>query len=314
MQGLIYTGSHDNHIRAYSPGSANPLHEFEAHSDTVSCLFVSPTTGTLLSGSWDTTAKVWVDPLKAVMTLKGHEAAVWGAAILPRNGLMVTCGADKRIILWQTGQPKVKLDNAHSQAVRDVAVCSDDTFVSASNDSKLKVWRVAVDGAGKVSANCLRTLETPNDGFLYSMSVLTVGGEDNAWAVGGENSGVMVFKEGEISQVLQIPAISIWKVVELPNGDIAAGCSDGKIWIFSKDPSRKASDDVMVSSNSYIMRRFMVDANFSLYVGHLSRRVVQVSTPCSDRAAGHQPCGYSGAELAARSRQQRRPDKDGQRR
>ena len=41
-------------------------------------------------------------------------------------------------------------------------------------------------------------------------------------------------------QVLPIPAISIWSVVALPNGDLAAGASDGKIWIFSADPARQA--------------------------------------------------------------------------
>jgi phospholipase A-2-activating protein len=246
-QGLIYTGSHDKYIRAYHPGSVNALFEMEGHGDTVSAIFVSPKTGTLISGSWDKTAKVWVDQLKPVMTLNGHEAAVWAVAILPRNGLMVTGSADKQIILWQAGQPKVKVPSAHSQAVRDVAVLSDDTFISGSNDSTVKVWRVTIDD-NDVKMNCLHTLETPNDNFVYTMSVLSAGGEDNAWVVGGEGSGIMVFKEGKISQELQVPAISIWKVIELPNGDIAAGCSDGKIWLFTRDPNRKAPDDLMVGN------------------------------------------------------------------
>ena len=242
MQGLIYTGSHDNFIRAYHPGSVNPLFEEEAHADTVSCFFVSPVTGTLLSGSWDMTAKVWVDNLKPVMTLKGHEAAVWAVAILPRNGLMVTGGADKRLILWQAGQAKKKLDSAHAQAVRDIAVISEDTFISGSNDATLKVWRVKIDGAA-VDAELLKSLEVPSNNFIYTMSVLS--GADNTWAVAGENSGVMVFSEGACQQVLQVPAISVWKVTELPNKDIAAACSDGKIWIFTRDAGRKAPADMM---------------------------------------------------------------------
>ena len=241
-QGLIYTGSNDNFIRAYHPGSVNPMFEEEAHADTVSCFFVSPVTGTLLSGSWDMTAKVWVDNLKPVMTLKGHEAAVWAVAILPRNGLMVTGGADKRVILWQAGQAKKKLESAHTQAVRDIAVISEDTFISGSNDATLKVWRVKIDGSN-VDAELLKTLDAPSNNFIYTMCVL--GGAANMWAVAGENSGIMVFSEGSCQQVLQVPAISIWKVTELPNKDIAAACSDGKIWIFTKDLGRKAPADMV---------------------------------------------------------------------
>ena len=38
--------------------------------------------GTIISGSWDCTAKVWINR-KCTMTLKGHSFAVWAVAILP---------------------------------------------------------------------------------------------------------------------------------------------------------------------------------------------------------------------------------------
>ena len=44
--------------------------------------------GTLLSGSWDQTAKVWLQQ-KCVMTLSEHEAAIWTVNILP-SGSMLT--------------------------------------------------------------------------------------------------------------------------------------------------------------------------------------------------------------------------------
>ena len=49
-----------------------------------------------------------------------------------------------------------------------------------------------------------------------------------------------------MSQVLQVPAISVWCLCLLSNGDLAAGCSDGKVWIFSKEPSRIADEERMV--------------------------------------------------------------------
>lgn len=48
-------------------------------------------------------------------------------------------------------------------------------------------------------------------------------------------------------QSLPIPAISVWKVVCLPNGDIAAGASDGKVWIFTSNSKRFADETLNVS-------------------------------------------------------------------
>ena len=51
----------------------------------------------------------------------------------------------------------------------------------------------------------------------------------------------------QTTQSLPVPAISVWSVLVLPNGDIAAGCSDGNIWIFSTDEKRQAEPDLMAS-------------------------------------------------------------------
>lgn len=58
--GLIYTGSNDAIIRAYVPHQSSPDHLLQGHSANVSSLFVSKNQ-TLLSGSWDTTARVWLN-------------------------------------------------------------------------------------------------------------------------------------------------------------------------------------------------------------------------------------------------------------
>ena len=56
----------------------------------------------MISGSWDKTAKVWVNRA-CTLTLTGHEAAVWAVAILPEVGIMVTASADRLIKLWKAG-------------------------------------------------------------------------------------------------------------------------------------------------------------------------------------------------------------------
>jgi len=34
----------------------------------------------------------------------GHEAAVWGVAVMPEGGYMLTASADKTIKLWKAGR------------------------------------------------------------------------------------------------------------------------------------------------------------------------------------------------------------------
>ena len=102
-------------IRAFSPASSTPLHEEKAHAATVASLFVSPLTGTLLSGSWDCSAKVWASKLKHVLTLEGHENSVWAVGILPESGVMVTGSADMSLRLWVAGKCRAKVEKAHGQ-------------------------------------------------------------------------------------------------------------------------------------------------------------------------------------------------------
>ncbi len=118
-EGLVYTGSAGGAIRVFSPASSAALHEeTAAHAACVSALYVSPSTGTLLSGSWDHSAKVWVgDKMKRVMTLEGHENSVWAVGILPETGVMVTASADNSVRLWMAGRCKAEVKEAHTQVL-----------------------------------------------------------------------------------------------------------------------------------------------------------------------------------------------------
>ena len=99
--GLIYTGCQDGKIRAFLPDVEDPLFQMDGHAENVTSLFVG-TFGTIISGSWDCTAKVWINR-KCTMTLTGHSFALWAVAILPEVGVMITASADKLIKLWKAG-------------------------------------------------------------------------------------------------------------------------------------------------------------------------------------------------------------------
>ena len=49
----------------------------------------------------------------------------------------------------------------------------------------------------------------------------------------------------QLHQEIAVPAISAWSVCILENGDIAAGCSDNRVYVFTRDEARKATPELM---------------------------------------------------------------------
>jgi len=165
------------------------------------------------------------------MTLTGHELAVWCVAILPGVGVMVTGSADKTLRLWRTGKCEQIL-RGHTDAVRGIAIISAEEFLSCSNDATVRRWNP--------SGECLGTYYG-HENFIYSISLLPNGKD---WVTSGEDRTVRVWKNNEVSQTIYHPAISVWSVCCLPNGDIASGASDGVIRVFSADSGRYASQEI----------------------------------------------------------------------
>jgi len=231
--GLIYTGCQDGKIRAFLPDVEEPLFLLEGHSENVVSMYLGKF-GTLISGSWDMTAKVWVGR-KVSLTLSGHSAAVWAVTILPEVGVMVTGSADKTVKLWKAGKVTHTL-TGHTDAVRSLAVVDSDQFLSASNDASVRRWNSA--------GECLGTY-FGHTNYIYSICLLGSGGD--SWVTSGEDRSVRVWKGGEVVQTIYIPAISVWSVTVLSNGDIAAATNDGTVRLFTRDPARHASSEILAA-------------------------------------------------------------------
>ncbi|XP_052004239.1 phospholipase A-2-activating protein-like [Xyrauchen texanus] len=225
-RGLVATGGHDNNICVFSLDRPDPLFTLKGHKNTV-CTLSAGKFGTLLSGSWDTTAKVWLSD-KCMMTLQGHTAAVWAVVILPEQGLMLSGSADKTIKLWKAGHCE-KTYTGHEDCVRGLAVISDVEFFSCSNDASIRRWMV--------TGECVQVYYGHTN-YIYSIAVFP-NGQD--FISTGEDRTVRVWKKGECSQTIRLPTQSVWCCCILPNGDIAIGASDGIIRVFTESEERVAS-------------------------------------------------------------------------
>ncbi|KAM0792413.1 hypothetical protein ACM66B_005091 [Microbotryomycetes sp. NB124-2] len=219
-----------------------PVRTLVDHENNVCSLATSTDGRTLISGSWDKTAKVWKD-FEFKYTLRGHEQSVWAVLVLDgASESYLTGSADNTIKLWN-GERCTQTFRGHTQAVRALAKLglsagSPDLFASAGNDATIRVWSLK-------TGETVHTLYG-HDSFIYSLSPLpeSLG---SGLVSSGEDRSVRVWKasDGSCEQTIVIPAISVWAVCALENGDIAAGSSDGIVRVFTRSDERLASQQAL---------------------------------------------------------------------
>ncbi|OCT97805.1 phospholipase A-2-activating protein isoform X1 [Xenopus laevis] len=225
-RGLIATGGNDQNICVFSLDSEKPLYTLKGHKNTV-CSLSSGKFGTLLSGSWDTTGKVWLND-KCMMTLQGHTAAVWAVKILPEQGLMLTGSADKSIKLWKAGRCEMTF-LGHEDCVRGLATINDTEFLSCSNDASVRRWLI--------TGECLQ-IYYGHTNYIYSVCLFP---NSQDFVTTSEDRSIRIWRKGECTQTIRLPAQSVWCCCVLDNGDIVVGASDGIIRVFTESPDRIAS-------------------------------------------------------------------------
>ncbi|XP_037958442.1 phospholipase A-2-activating protein-like [Teleopsis dalmanni] len=237
----ICTGSNDGTICIYKEDSYVPIITLKGHKGNVCAISSGVEAQSLITGSWDNTARIWkIDQLGGVtfIELIGHKAAVWAVIALPNINRFLTGSADKTILTWNNKGEKLRMLTGHTDCIRGLISLPNHFIVSAGNDSVIRVWNE--DG------DCVKEL-FGHTNYIYSVAQNTaIGG--NIVVSSGEDSSLRMWdiKSGtELGSPILHPAESVWSVACLSNGDIITGCSDGVVRVFTKDPKRYASEDVL---------------------------------------------------------------------
>lgn len=86
--------------------------------------------------------------------LNAHEARVSALAITPSSDTVVTADRLGRIALWNTdGQQRGETMPAHDDGISAMAFISDDEFVTAGFDGRIRYWNIESDGSLKQDAS-----------------------------------------------------------------------------------------------------------------------------------------------------------------
>ncbi len=134
------------------------LHTFDAgegHKIFAESICLSADSRFALSGSWDTTLKLWeVATGRCVRTFQGHTDQVRSGCLSADGRFALSGSRDKTLKLWEVATGRcVRTFQGHTDQVSSGCLSADGRFaLSGSWDTTLKLWEVA-------TGFCLRTFE-----------------------------------------------------------------------------------------------------------------------------------------------------------
>ena len=191
------------------------------HTGAVLCLIVLPT-GELVSGSADTTIKMWnVSSGKLIRTLTGDTNNVNKLVVLP-SGLLASASDDSSVSIWNTttGENVIILFGSKSEVTSLAAVLPNGDVADGSIEPKIFVWN-ATSGYLKLTIS--------NTYFFDSLAALSNGN----LASGLDNGPINIWdlKTTKLVRELIGHTDSVRDLLLLPGDRLASASRDATIRI-----------------------------------------------------------------------------------
>jgi WD40 repeat protein len=160
-----------------------------SHSSRVNDLAFSPDGTRLISGSLDTTVKIWDTASGALLhTCNGHGINVNAVAYSPLGDCFVSAGEDHQVVVWDSSGSQLLSYSGHNGPVYSVAFSSDGTQVASSDvDGNVHVWAVTTG----TLAYALKPTSTPVYAVAFSpnasMLAIATHSDVQIWDVTGHH-------------------------------------------------------------------------------------------------------------------------------
>lgn len=206
--------------------------QLRGHGGPVKAVAISRDGAEVISGSFDQSAIRWSLKREAAeQVLRFHEGAVNATAMLP-DGRAVTGGEDGRIAIWRAGaaEPERVLEG-HQGPVVALAISPDGaTLASASWDRTARLW--------PLNGGAPRVLE----GHQQNVNGIAFTPDGRGLVTAGYDLTIRIWPP-EGAPVIATLLTPLNAVAVAPDGEIAAGGADGKVWFLSPTGEVRGSLD-----------------------------------------------------------------------
>eukprot|EP00929_Paragymnodinium_shiwhaense_P074291 TRINITY_DN38005_c0_g1_i1.p1 TRINITY_DN38005_c0_g1~~TRINITY_DN38005_c0_g1_i1.p1 ORF type:complete len:746 (-),score=178.12 TRINITY_DN38005_c0_g1_i1:176-2413(-) len=224
--GGFYSGSKDKTaVRLDADG--NPILQFKGHEGNV-CSVVEMG-AQVVTGAWDGKAKVWdgkTGECRHTLDAGAHAVTV---AVLP-TGEIVTGSQDCSLRVFRGTEMKHKVDAAHGDIIRSIAVSSSHLLTS-SNDNLIKMW--SFDG-------CEMAKLQGHQSFVYGA---THSSDGQTILSSSDDCTLKLWNVSDCSCKQSIMhAGTVWNSLGLSNGDVVTCCADSIVRVWTNDPERMAPE------------------------------------------------------------------------
>jgi len=181
------------------------------HGGMVRAVDVSPDGRTVITASFDFTARLWdFGSQTEVAVLDAHEGPVTSAVFTPDGKYAVTTSDDATAIIWDVPSGKlVRRLTGHGHKVMAAAVSPDSRrVVTGSWDKSLRIWDLATGKAVRVITHSAPINDVA---FVNGGTWVAAGGHDG-------KVGIWSIKDGRLQRVLEGHRQGITKMNTLPGG------------------------------------------------------------------------------------------------
>lgn len=213
------------------------IQSLSAHSDWVKSIAISPCSQRFVTGSFDSTLKLWnLETGEHQQTLDYHDRGIFAVAVSPDGKTLASTSWDKTIKLWELPSGDlIDTLTSHSGSVRSAIFSHDSrTLISCSFDETIKLWDV----------NRGVLINTLSD---YSSAVYCLALHPNGQilATGSGDGKITLWnleKKSEIA-ILTCCLDVVEALMIAPNGQtMIAGNGDGSIQLWQLDESELLRD------------------------------------------------------------------------
>jgi small GTP-binding protein len=222
----------------------------KGHTDIVWGVAVTPDGKTVVSGSGDTTLKVWdLETGKCRATFEGHTDVVWSVVVTPDGKTVISGSGDKTLKVWdlETGKCRATFRD-HARDVYGLAVTPDGkTVVSGSWDKTLKVWDLE-------TGKCRATF----DGHANDINGVAVAPDSKTVVFGSDDNTLKVWdlETGKCRATFEGPTGPVPGVAVTPDGKTVVLCSTNntlRVWSLPEPNTTIEAPDAARYTNAKVV-------------------------------------------------------------